>query len=227
MADHQRLIAEPQRIGAGNGAVRNVGKLEIAHGIEPNDPDPIRHEGIFTSLTGEDSPIRVRDHPGTEAAKHDCAEVVVRMVVGQHQPFDGLPGDPADGLQQLLGVLRTGQCIDDDHTGAGNDKAGVGPALRSAAGVSNGGVYSWRQTANLRCGRWIGSSAGEEPGKNNDWYGGEGQVEPKLMGIDCLNMAPLLSDQTMLRGASLSALRVKLTTGSRLMPEVHSKRATS
>ena len=227
MHDHQRPVAEPQGIRGGNRAVRGVGKLEIAHGVEPNDPNPIRYKRIFPSLSGEDSTIRVRKYPGAEPAKHDGAEVVVRMMVGQHQPPDRLPGDPSDGLYQALGVLRTGERVDDDHTGARDDKAGVGPALRPASGVTNGSVYAWRQETDVGGGRWILGSAGKEPGKNDDWNGGEGQAEPKLMWIDCLKLAPLLSDQTMVSGASLSALRVKLTTGSRLIPEVHSKRATS
>lgn len=38
---------------------------------------------------------------------------------------------------------------------------------------------------------------------------------------DCLKVAPLLSDHTMVSGASLSTFKLKLTTGSRLIPEVH------
>jgi hypothetical protein len=53
------------------------------------------------------------------------------------------------------------------------------------------------------------------------------QADAKLIATDCLKLAPLLSVQTMVRGASRSAFNVKLTTGSRLIPEVHSKRATS
>src|SRR5215210_9235406 len=53
------------------------------------------------------------------------------------------------------------------------------------------------------------------------------QALAKLMLTECLNVAPLLSVQTIVRGASFCALSVKLTTGSRLIPDVQSNRATS
>ena len=57
--------------------------------------------------------------------------------------------------------------------------------------------------------------------------GGGDQAEAKAMSADWRNTPPLLSVHTIVSGASRSARRVNLTTGSRLMPEVHSNRATS
>jgi hypothetical protein len=75
---------------------------------------------------------------------------------------------------------------------------------------------------------------GKEDQRDGDWsqetaaeMRAAGQTEAKLILTDCLNERPLLSVHTIVSGASLSALSVKLTTGSRLIPEVHSKRATS
>lgn len=226
MADDQGVAAERQSIGGSYGTVRRVGKLEAAHGVEADHPDPIRHEGILTPLGCQDPAIRMRYHLGPEPPKHDGAEMVIRMMVSQNQPFDRLSSGPANGLDQLLCLLRTGQCVDYNDARAGDDEARVGPAFGATTRVPQGSIDIGSQTANGRGRRNGDSGAREERGEQNRWRW-KTQAEPKLMLIDCLKVAPLLSDHTMLRGASLSALRVKLTTGSRLIPEVHSNRATS
>lgn len=226
MADHERSPTEPQGVGAGHRAVRDVGKLEIAHGVEPNHPDPVGHEGVLASFGRKHSTVRMRNHLGSQPTKNDGSEMVIGMVVRQHQPPDRLSRNPANSSYQLLALLGAGECVDDDDTVAGNDKTRIGPALRASTGISNGGEHTWCQRADGRSGRRLRGRAGEDPGQANKcWW--KDQAETKLMWTDCLKMAPLLSDQTMVSGASLSALRVKLTTGSRLMPEVHSNRATS
>jgi hypothetical protein len=167
MADDQRLTAEPQRVRAGNRAVGGVGKLEIAHGIEPNHPNPVGHERVFASFGGEHSTVRMGNHLGSEPAKHNCTKLVIRMVMSQHQPFDRLPGDPADGLDQLLALLRAGQGVNHNDTLAGDHEARVGLPLRPPPGISDGGIHVWSQTADGRGRRWLRSRAGEEPGNND------------------------------------------------------------
>ena len=129
---------------------------------------------------------------------------------------------------QLLPLLRARQRVDDHNTFTSDHEAGVGSALRTAAGIAHGGVHAGSEAAK----DWLwrcegGSRSGQKRSEQEKCRKRKGQVEMKLMLTDCLKEAPLLSDHTIVSGASLSAFRVKLTTGSRLIPEVHSNRATS
>ena len=168
------------------------------------------------------------DDFSAEPAEHNSAEMMVRMMVGKDEPGDGCLGDSPDRIYQVLPLLRARQRVDDDNTFSGNHEAGVGSALGTATGIAHGGVHAGSKAAKDRLGRGEG---GSRPGQKSDeqekWSERKGQAEMKLMLTDCLKEAPLLSDHTMVRGASLSAFNEKLTTGSRLIPEVHSNRATS
>ena len=181
MTDYQRLATQPQRVGTGNRAVRGVGKLEVTHRIQPDQPNPIGHEGIFSAFGGQHSSVRMRDDPGSQPPEYNGAEMVIRMVMSQHQPSDRLPGSPANGLYQLVPLLRAGECVDYNDTVTGNDKAGVGPALRAPAGITDGRVDPWSETANGGCGMLMIERAGEQSGQNDNWKSWEGQAEPKLM----------------------------------------------
>jgi hypothetical protein len=162
MADHQRLPSEPQRVRGGNCTIRNIGELEIPHGVEPNHPDPIGHEGVFTSLRGEHSAFGVRNHPGAEPAKYDGSKMMIGMVMSEYQPSDGLPGDTSNGSHQLFALLRAGQRVDDNDALARDHEARVGPPLGAPPGVSDCGIHIRRQTANGRCG--VRRRAGQVPG---------------------------------------------------------------
>jgi len=169
------------------------------------------------------------DDFSAEPAEHNSTEMMVRVMVGQDKPGDGCRGDSADRVYQLLPLLRARQRVDDDNTFTGDHEAGVGSALGTAAGIAHGGVHAGSKAAKDRLWwrREGGPRAGEKSEDQENWRERKGQAAMKLMLTDCLKEAPLLSDHTMVSGASLSAFRVKLTTGSRLTPEVHSNRATS
>lgn len=227
MTDDKCLSSQEQSVLGAYRSVGYVGELESAHGIETHHPAPVRDQGVLPGLGRQHSPIGVRDDPGPELSEHDRAEVVVRVVVSQNQIPDWLLADPPDRFGQLAALLWAGQCVDDHNSRIGDHETRIRPALRPAAGVSHDGIHTggkaaddWRSWRRIRKGR---HKAGEQYENAN----GKGQAAPKLMLTDCLNTAPLLSVQTMVSGASLSAFSVKLTSGSRLIPEVHSNRAIS
>ena len=95
MGDHDRPRAEPQGVAAGHRPVGHVGELEPLHGVEPHHPDPVRDQRVRPGLAGQRAPVRMSDHLGAGAPEHDRAEVVIGVVVGQHQPPDRLPRNAA------------------------------------------------------------------------------------------------------------------------------------
>jgi hypothetical protein len=50
MADHQRPPSETKRISSNDREVRRIRKLESAHGIEPDNANPVRDQRVFPSL---------------------------------------------------------------------------------------------------------------------------------------------------------------------------------
>ena len=227
MGDDDGMAPWCEGIRTGDRDIGRVGKLEAPHCIEADHPDPIGHEGVFPTLQCEYPTVRVSDDFGSQSAEDDGAEMMIWVMVREDQPLDRLGGNRSDRLDQLLPLPRTGQGVDHHHTDRSDDEAGIGPPLRSAAGIAQDYVHIRREPA-YRKRRELGTYAPDEGSKSQGLKRGRcGQAAAKLMLTDCLKEAPLLSVQTMVSGPSRSAVRVKLTTGSRLMPEVHSKRATS
>lgn len=123
----------------------------------------------------------MRNDLGSQPAEHNGAEMMIGMVMSEHQPSDRFPGSPANGSYQLLPLLRAGKGIDYDDTVAGDNEPRIGPPLRAPAGISDGRIDPWSKAANCGCGRLLLERAGEEPGQNDNWKSREGQAEPKLM----------------------------------------------
>lgn len=78
----------------------------------------------------------MRDHPGPGPAQHDRAEVMIGMMVGQHEPADRLARDGADRAHQLLPLRGAPERIDHHDAVAGNDEAGVWSPFRAATCVT-------------------------------------------------------------------------------------------
>src|SRR5918992_677380 len=230
MTDDQRAIAEFESIRRRNGPVGGVGELKPPHGIQPNHPHPIGDQRVLARLRGEHAAIGVGDDHSSLLTEHAGAEMMVRMMMGEDKPFDRPAGDCANRPLELLGLARAGQGVDDNDSGWRNHKPGVGPSLRAASDVSRDDIDTGAHSADWELGDGGASARGkqarESEGRENGAMDAD-QAEAKLMLIDCLKVAPLLSVQVMVSGASRSAFRVKLPTGSRLMPEVQSNRATS
>jgi hypothetical protein len=148
--DHQLSLSQHERVRSSDRPVGYIGEFEATHGIESHDPNPVRDQRVFTALGSQGAALGMGHDSGTLAPEHHRAEVVVGMVVSQHQPLHRLPGDAPDGLQQIVALLRAGQRIDDHHSFAGHHKPGVGLTLRSPSGVSHGSIYSRSQAAKLR-----------------------------------------------------------------------------
>ena len=200
-----------------------VGELEAPHGVETDHPHPVGDQRVFPAIGGERPPVGMRDHPRAGLPQDDGAEVMVGMMVGEHQPLDRTVGDPADGAQQLLALPRTRQRIDHDHAFGRHHEPGVGPSLDAASGIAHDGIDARRERSKRKRPCGVGGGEREEDERQRE----RSQAEANLMSADCLKTPPLLSVQTMVRGASRSARRVKLTMGSRLMPEVQVNRAIS
>jgi hypothetical protein len=58
----------------------------------------------------------MRDDAGTEAAEDCRSEMMVRVVVREHDPFYRLLCDRADCAEKILSLTRTRQGIDDYHS---------------------------------------------------------------------------------------------------------------
>ena len=140
-------LPQPQGIGAGHRPVGGVGKLEPAHGVESDHPDPIRDQRVLASLRSQSALVRTRDHARAGFPQYHRAEVMVRMVMGQYQPSDRPVGDPADGAEEPLALPRARQRVDHDHPVGGHDETGVGPSLDAAARVAGNRVHVGRQHA--------------------------------------------------------------------------------
>ena len=114
MTDHQRPSSETKRISANYWTVRGICELESTHGIQPDDPNPVRDERVFPALRCQYSAIGMRDDAGAEASEDGGPEMMVWMVMRQHDPFYRLLCDRADPAQEVLSLTGTRQRIDDD-----------------------------------------------------------------------------------------------------------------
>jgi hypothetical protein len=187
------------------------------------------------------------DDPRTGPAKNNRPEVMIRVMMGEDQPFDRLRGDRPYGPEETFAVSGAGQCVYHHNALRGHDEPRVRATLRPSVGITQNRVDSGREGTERqrwrRCGirassGWAHERKGSQKKGKMEGHasrivpegtaeGARGQAAVKAMLTDCLKEPPLLSVQTMVRGASLSAFSVKLTTGSRLMPEVQANRAIS
>jgi hypothetical protein len=115
----------------------------------------------------------MRHDSGAHAAEHDCAEVMVRVVVGKNHPLDR-PGRyrPNCGSQPL-GVSWAGFGIDYYNAGISNDKRCIGLPFRAPAGVPNSRIDSGSESPDRR--RWSIPAESPEDGdsENENWTCGE------------------------------------------------------
>ena len=145
----------------------------------------------------------------------------------------GVPGSStthgAHRGEEARPVGRAREGVDHDHALRGHYEAGVGPALAAAAGVAHDrvdtpGEFPGRERPRGR--RVVGRGRRRQEMDGEEECDGA-QAEANAMVAVCWNTPPLLSVHTIVSGPSRSARRVKLMTGSRLIPEVQWNRATS
>jgi hypothetical protein len=137
MLDHQRASSQAKRISSNDRTVRPVGELESAHRIQANHTNPVGDQRIFPALRRQHSAIGMRDDASAEAAEHSRSEMVIRVVMREHDPFHRLLCHRADGAEEVLGLAWARKRIDDHHARVGHDEAGVRPSLRSSPRVSD------------------------------------------------------------------------------------------
>ena len=77
------------------------------------------------------------DYLGARLPEDNCTEVVIRVMVGEHEPSDAAWRNGPDGAQEGFAVPRAALGIDDDDAGLRDDESGVGPTLGTAAGVAH------------------------------------------------------------------------------------------
>ena len=114
----------------------------------------------------------MRDDPGPRLLEHDGAEMVVGMMVGQHQPAHGRGGRAADGPEEPLAVARARQRIDDDDPGGGDDEPGVGAPFDAPAGVSHDREHARRELPRRKSAR-----VGRESGRGGEQGAGEQELD--------------------------------------------------
>src|SRR2546421_474353 len=216
MRDHDRLPTEPQRIARHDRPVGHVRVGEARHLRRSDHQRPRRFGGLATLLVHPGRHVGMRDRPGPGPAQHHRAEVMIGVMVRQHQPPDRLARDGADDTYQLLALSRACERIDYHHAVAGHDEAGVRPALRSSPRVTHNHVDAGCQLADGKAlGEWREDLKQQE------------RSQMKRMSTDCWNTPPLLSFHTNFSAASRSARKENSTNGSRLMPELQTKCAAS
>ncbi len=91
-----------ERIHPGDRTIGRIGELKSSHGVEPDDPHPIRNQRVLACLGCQDPPIGMGDDFSAEPAEHNSTEMMVRVMVGQDEPGDGCRGDSPDRVHQLL-----------------------------------------------------------------------------------------------------------------------------
>ena len=105
---------------------------------------------ILPAFGGQHSAVGMRDDLRTEPAEDDGAEMVVGMMMGQHEPLDRPAGHRPNRPNELLRLTRTCHGIDHHDPRVGHDESGIGTALGPATGVSQHGIDSGRQPAENR-----------------------------------------------------------------------------
>jgi hypothetical protein len=82
----------------------------------------------------------MRDDASAKSAKNRGSEMMVRMVMREHNPSHRLLGYRADRAEKVLCLPRTRQRVDNYDAGVGDNKARVRSALGTSACVSHNGV---------------------------------------------------------------------------------------
>jgi hypothetical protein len=113
VTDHQRPSSQTKRISANDWTVWGIRELESTHGIQPDNSNPVRDQRVFPALGCQHSAIGMRDDAGAEASEDGGSEMMVWMVMRQHDPFYRLLCDRADPAQKVLSLTGTRQRIDD------------------------------------------------------------------------------------------------------------------
>ena len=108
MADDDGAATRNKGVRAGDWNIRRVGELESPHRIQAYDPDPVRHESVFSSLGREHSPIRVGNDLGAQSAKDNGAEMMVGVMMSEDEPLDRRGGKRPDRLEESFTLTRTG-----------------------------------------------------------------------------------------------------------------------
>jgi len=88
--------------------------------------------------------------------------VMIRVMVGEHEPLHGLVGDATDGLEELLTLPRTGQGIDHDDPLPRHHEPGIGPSLYASPGVAHDGVDAGRELAHGQIPAGHGGGQGQQ-----------------------------------------------------------------
>src|SRR5882762_9001518 len=158
----------------------------------------------------------MRDHPGARPAQHHRAEMMIGMMVRQDQPPDRLACDRVDDAHQPFPLRGARERIDHHDAVAGYNEAGVGASLRAPPCVTDNRVDAGSHLAD-----------GETYGDWGEDLKRQERSQMKRTSTDCWNTPPLLSFHTNWSSASRSARKENSTNGSRLMPEDHTKCATS
>jgi hypothetical protein len=96
--------------------VRRVGELESSHGIESNYSNPVCDECVFPALGGQHSAVGMRDDPGAQPAEDCGSEMMVWVVVREHDPFHRLLCDRTNRPEKVFRLPRAGQRVDDHDT---------------------------------------------------------------------------------------------------------------
>lgn len=99
-------------------------------------------EGLYTCGDELLAALFPGDDDCAQVGESAVAERVVQMIVGVDHITDGLVGDFTDFLDQMLGLARRGQGIDDQHRIVTDYHPDVGPELveRRARGNADIGV---------------------------------------------------------------------------------------
>ena len=84
----------------------------------------------------------MRDDTGAQAAEDCRSEMVVRVVMREHDPFHRLLCDRADRPQKVLSLTRTRQRINDYDARIGDHKAGVRSSLGPSSRITDDSVYA-------------------------------------------------------------------------------------
>ena len=79
----------------------------------------------------------MRDDASAKSAKDRGSEMMVRMMMREHNPSHRLLRYRADRAEKVLCLPRTRQRVDDDDAGVGDDKARVRSALGTSPCVSH------------------------------------------------------------------------------------------
>jgi len=230
---------QSQGIAAQHRPIRYVGEFEAKHLLQANHLVPVCHHLVGTALGGENIRVGMRDDAGPRALHRDGAELHVGMVGVEYEPPDRLRGAGPDGTDHGVTLRRARQSTDHEEAVWREDEPRVGTTLDALAGVAGHKEHAGREFAQridrVRSRRGEGIVArldlgadarGGDEGRSEQEGEAARQVVLNAICAVCSKTAPLLSTQRIVRGPSRSATSVKVTTGSRLMPDVHMKWAT-